>query len=547
VRSTMMDGPLTIGGLMRYGVSAFGDREVVTATADGTRRQSYRQTGVNAARLAGALRALGIDADQRVATLMWNNAEHLEAYLAIPSMGAVLHTLNLRLDPEQIGYIAADAGDEIVIVDGNLVPLIAQVLPHAPGIRHVIVTTPEGATDKYPPAELDGQSAQVHSYTDLLAAAPDSFSWPELDERDAAAMCYTSGTTGNPKGVVYSHRSMYLHSMAVAMGNVFALSERDRVLPVVPMFHANAWGLPYAGFLAGADLIMPDRFLQPAPLTRLIEAERPTLAGAVPTIWNALLAHVREHGGDLSSFRLVPCGGSAVPHALQEAYEKELGVRIVQAWGMTETSPLGTVAHPPAGVPEAEAWRYRDTQGRLICAVEGRLVGDSGAVLPQDGEAVGEVEVRGPWITGSYYKDDDPAKFRDGWLRTGDVGTIDRLGYVTLTDRAKDVIKSGGEWISSMELENALMAHPDVAEAAVIGVADEKWGERPLATVVLRSGATVTASELRSFLATKVPRWQLPERWSFITEVPKTSVGKFAKTRIREAYAQGDYEVIEAQ
>ncbi len=275
MRSTMMDVPLTIGALMRYGVSAFGDREVVTATADGPRRQSYGQTGANAARLAGALRGLGIDADQRVATLMWNNAEHLEAYLAIPAMGAVLHTLNLRLDPAQIGYIATHAGDEIVLVDGTLVPLLAQVLPHAPGIRHVIVTRPEGATEKYPPAELAGQSAQVHSYPDLLAAAPDSFSWPELDERDAAAMCYTSGTTGHPKGVVYCHRSMYLHSMAVAMGNVFAMSERDRVLPVVPMFHANAWGLPYAAVLAGADLIMPDRFLQPEPLTALIEAERP--------------------------------------------------------------------------------------------------------------------------------------------------------------------------------------------------------------------------------------------------------------------------------
>jgi fatty-acyl-CoA synthase len=547
VRSTMMDVPLTVAALMRHGVSAYGGREVVTATSDGARRQSYTQTGANAARLAGALRDLGIDADQRVATLMWNNAEHLEAYLAVPAMGAVLHTLNLRLDPEQIGFIATHAGDEVVIVDNSLVPLLAQVLPHAPGIRHVLVTRPDSETDNRVPAELSGGSAQVHSYGDLLAAQPDSFSWPELDERDAAAMCYTSGTTGRPKGVVYSHRSMYLHSMAVAMGNVFAMSEQDRVLPVVPMFHANAWGLPYAAVLAGADLVMPDRFLQPAPLAALIEAERPTLAGAVPTIWNALLAHVRVHGGDLSSLRIVPCGGSAVPHALQEAYEKELGVRIVQAWGMTETSPLGSVAIPPAGVPESDAWRYRDTQGRLLCMVEGRLVGDGGAVLPHDGEAVGEVEVRGPWITGSYYKDDDPAKFRDGWLRTGDVGTIDRLGYVTLTDRAKDVIKSGGEWISSMELENALMGHPDVAEAAVIGVADEKWGERPLATVVLRTGATVSASQLRSFLATKVPRWQLPDRWSFINEVPKTSVGKFAKTRIREAYAKGDYEVIEAR
>ena len=271
------------------------------------------------------------------------------------------------------------------------------------------------------------------------------------------------------------------------------------------------------------------------------------MAGAVPTIWNGLLQHVREHGGDISSLRIVPCGGSAVPHSLMEAYQKEFGVLILQAWGMTETSPLGSVARPPVGVSEEEAWHYRDTQGRLICDVEARLVGEGGVLLPHDGESVGEIEVRGPWITGAYYKDDDPEKFRDGWLRTGDVGTIDRLGYVTLTDRAKDVIKSGGEWISSMELENALMGHPQVLEAAVIGVADERWGERPLAAVVLASGATVSAAELRDFLAGQVPRWQLPERWSFITEVPKTSVGKFAKTKIRDAYARGDYEVVEAR
>jgi fatty-acyl-CoA synthase len=547
VLSTMMDVPLTVAALMRYGTSAYADREVVTCTSASTRRQSYGVTGARAARLANALRSLGVDADQRVATLMWNNAEHLEAYLAIPSMGAVLHTLNLRLDPEVIGYIATHAGDDVVIVDPTLVPLLAQVLPHAPTIRHVIVTRSEDGSDGLSDSDLARDGRLVHSYEDLLAAQPDSFGWPDLDERSAAAMCYTSGTTGRPKGVVYSHRSAYLHSMGVCTGNVFGLSEQDRVLPVVPMFHANAWGLPYAALMAGADLIMPDRYLQPEPLVRLIEAERPTLAGAVPTIWNMMLAHVRAHGGDLSSLRLVPCGGSAVPHALQEAYEKELGVRILQAWGMTETSPLGSVAHPPAGTPEADSWRYRDTAGRLVAAVEARLVGPDGTVLPHDGEAVGEVEVRGPWVTGAYFKDDDPEKFRDGWLRTGDVGTIDRLGFVTLTDRAKDVIKSGGEWISSMELENALMAHPQVAEAAVIGIPDDKWGERPLATVVLKPGASATAPELRAFLEGKMPHWQLPERFSFIAEVPKTSVGKFAKTRIREAYARGDYEVIEAR
>jgi fatty-acyl-CoA synthase len=411
-----------------------------------------------------------------------------------------------------------------------------------------VISSPESETESTEPGpEFTAGGRQVHHYEELLAGQPDSFDWPELDERSAAAMCYTSGTTGHPKGVVYSHRSMHLHSMAIAMGNVFGLSDRDKVLPVVPMFHANAWGLPYAAVMAGAELLMPDRFLQPAPLAAMIEAERPTLAGAVPTIWNGLLQYVRASGGDLSSLRLVPCGGSAVPHALLEAYEKELGVTIVQAWGMTETSPLGSVARPPAGLPDDEAWHYRDTQGRLMCQVEGRLVGDEGTVLPNDGVAVGEVEVRGPWVTGSYYKDDDPGKFHDGWLRTGDVGIIDPLGYVTLTDRAKDVIKSGGEWISSMELENALMAHPSVSEAAVIGVPDDKWGERPLAAVVVAEGVTVTADELRAFLADRVPRWQLPERWSFIAEVPKTSVGKFAKTTMRDAYARGDYLIVEAR
>src|SRR5215468_2653279 len=493
VRSTMMDMPLTVTGIMRYGTTLFGGREVVTCTEDGTRRQTYADTGTRAARLANALRALGVDADQRVATLMWNNAEHLEAYLAIPSMGAVLHTLNLRLDPGQLAYIANHAADDVIICDSTLVPLLARVLPQAETVRHVIVTGPSAALADHA-GKLARPGVVVHSYEDLLAASGETFDWPDLDERSAAAMCYTSGTTGLPKGVVYSHRSAYIHSMGVCMGNAFGLSEQDRVLPVVPMFHANAWGLPYAAVMSGADLIMPDRFLQPEPLVRLIESERPTVAGAVPTIWNGLLQHIRAHGGDISSLRLVACGGSAVPHALMEAFEKELGVLILQAWGMTETSPIGSVAHPPVGTPADQAWAYRDTQGRLVCAVEARLVGDGGTVLPHDGKAVGEVEVRGPWVTGSYYGDDDQEKFHDGWLRTGDVGTLDPLGYVTLTDRAKDVIKSGGEWISSMALENELMAHPQVSEAAVIGIPDDKWGERPLACVVLLPDASVTVA-----------------------------------------------------
>ena len=539
-----MDLPLTITSIMRYGTSVFGDREVITWTGGGTRRRTYAEAGRRAARLAHALRRLGVDGDQRVATFMWNNAEHLEAYLAVPSMGAVLHTLNIRLATAEIGYIATHAEDSVVIVDASLVPRFAEILPHTPTVKHVIVT---GG----PLAEIPGADqftgVGVHGYEDLLAAEADSFDWPSLDERSAAAMCYTSGTTGSPKGVVYSHRSSYLHSMGACLGNAFALSERDRVLPVVPMFHANAWGLPYASLLSGAALIMPDRDLQPATIVKLIGEERVTLAGGVPTIWAGVLAHMRAEGGDLSSLRLVVCGGSAVPHAMQVRYESELGVHLLQAWGMTETSPLGSVAWPPHGVSKEEEWSYRDSQGRLFCAVEGRLGGDGGALLPADGEAVGEIEVRGPWITGSYYKDDDPDKFHDGWLRTGDVGTMDERGFIRLSDRAKDVIKSGGEWISSMELENVLMAHPDVAEAAVIGIADEKWGERPLAAVVLRSGAEVTAEKLRAFMTEQIPRWQLPERWCFVAEVPKTSVGKFSKRQMREAYQRGEYEIIEVR
>src|SRR6202050_4473173 len=540
----MMDVPLTVQAIMRYGTSAYADREVVTCTSSGTRRQSYGATGTRAAQLANALRSLGVDGDQRVATLMWNNAEHLEAYLAIPSMGAVLHTLNLRLDPQVIGYIATPAGDDVVIVAATLVPLLAQVLPHAPAIRHVLVTSPEPGTPS-PVDDLAGPGREVHSYEDLLAAQPGTFDWPELDERSAAAMCYTSGTTGHPKGVVYSHRSSYLHSMGACLGNAFALSERDRVLPVVPMFHANAWGLAYASLLCGAALILPDQYMQPASLVRLISDERVTVAGGGPTIWAGVLAHIRAEGGDLSSLRLLVAGGSAVPHSMQVRYEQELGVQLLQAWGMTETSPLASVAHPPPGLSAEEEWRYRDSQGRLFCAVEGRLAGDGGTILPNDGEAVGEIEVRGPWVTGSYYKDDDPAKFHDGWLRTGDVGTLDEHGFIRLSDRAKDVIKSGGGWISSLGLESLRMATPAVAEAAVFGIADEKGGERPLAAVVLRSGAQVTAEKLRAFMTEQIPRWQLPERWCFVAEVPKTSVGKFSKRQMREAYQRGDYEIIE--
>jgi fatty-acyl-CoA synthase len=545
VDSTMMDIPLTVGAILRYGAAAFGNREVVTWAGDDVppRRRTYAAVGRRAARLANALRGLGVDGDQRVGTFMWNNAEHLEVYLAAPSMGAVLHTLNIRLSAEQVGYIATHAGDYAVVVDASLIPLFAKVLPYAQTVRHVIVSTADQEADEAALASLSGPGRSVHLYEDLLAAAGDTFDWPSVDERSAAAMCYTSGTTGLPKGVVYSHRSVYLHSIAPCLGNAFWLSEQDRVMPVVPMFHANAWGLAYAALLAGADLVMPDRFMQPASLIRLIGSEKVTLGAGVPTIWAGVLAGLRASGGDVSSVTRLVCGGSALPEAMMRAFETEFGVRMIHAWGMTETSPLGSVANPPADVTEDEAWEYRTSQGRLFFALEGRLTGDDDEVLPADGEAVGEIEVRGPWVTGSYYHDPAPGKFHDGWLRTGDVGTLDEAGFIRLTDRAKDVIKSGGEWISSMELENLLMAHPSVAEAAVIGVPDEKWGERPLAAVVPVAGAAITPEELRAFLGDKLPRWQLPERWAFIAEVPKTSVGKFQKTKLREMYADGALDV----
>ncbi|HLN76553.1 MAG TPA: fatty acid--CoA ligase [Nocardioidaceae bacterium] len=541
MRSTMQDFPLSIAAIMRHAMDVHSDAEVVTATADDMRRESFADLGRRTARLANALRDLGISGDQRVGTFQWNNAEHLEAYLAVPSMGAVLHTLNIRLFPEQLTYIANHAEDQVVIVDDSLVGLLAPLLPTFETVRHVLVAGPEAAA-----ADLDSlrsSGKNVLLYDDVLAAQPDTFDWPDVDERDAAAMCYTSGTTGNPKGVVYSHRSAYLHSMAVGMGVTAGLTWEDRVLPVVPMFHANAWGLPYASLMVGASLVMPDRWLQAKPLVRFMQDARPTVSGGVPTVWNDVLLHLDEHPDtDLSSLRLVLCGGSAVPVALQKALEERHGIHMVQAWGMTETSPVASAGLPPLGVEGEEMWRFRASQGRLLPGVEGRIMGDSGP-LPHDGEAVGELEVRGPWVTGSYYKDDDPEKFHDGWLRTGDVGTLDDKGYIILTDRAKDVIKSGGEWISSVELENALMAHPDVVEAAVVGIPDEKWQERPLASVVLREGSDVTPEDLRDFLSGHVAKWQLPDAWAFIKAVPRTSVGKFDKKVLRRQYGEGQLDV----
>ncbi|MEV0371134.1 long-chain fatty acid--CoA ligase [Streptomyces sp. NPDC050636] len=543
--STMQDVPLTVSRILIHGSTIHGESEVITWTGADPQRRTFAEVGRRAAQLANALRdELGVAAEERVGTLAWNNAEHLEAYLAIPSMGAVLHTLNLRLPAEQLAWIINHAQDRVVLVNGTVIPLLAPLLPQLGTLEHLVVIGPGDLS------ALADARVRVHDYEELIAGRAETFDWPEIDEREAAALCYTSGTTGDPKGVLYSHRSLYLHSLQVNNAEAFALSSRDIALPVVPMFHVNAWGLPHAAFMAGASLLMPDRFLQPAPLAEMIETVRPTIGAAVPTIWQGLLAELDATKRDVACLRTVIIGGSACPPVLMRGFEERHGIRVVHAWGMTETSPLGSVAHPPAGVSGEEEWTYRATQGRFPASVEARLIGPSGEELPWDGEAAGELEVRGPWIAGAYYGGAQGEPLRpedkfspDGWLRTGDVGTITPNGYLTLTDRAKDVIKSGGEWISSVELENHLMAHPHVAEAAVVAVPDDKWGERPLATVVLTDGAVIGYEELQAFLGERIARWQVPERWAVIPAVPKTSVGKFDKKVLRRQYAEGALDV----
>ncbi|GJF29131.1 long-chain-fatty-acid--CoA ligase [Kitasatospora sp. NE20-6] len=544
--STMQDVPLTVSRILAHGSTVHAGSTVTTWDGTGPVVRSYAEVGARAARLAYALRdELGVNGDQRVATLMWNNAEHLEAYLAVPSMGAVLHTLNLRLPAPQLAYIINHAADHVIIVNGSVLPLLAGVLGQLDEtLRHIVVS---GEGDR---SLLDGFSGTVHEYEALIADRPAVYPWPELDERRAAALCYTSGTTGDPKGVVYSHRSVYLHCLQVMAADSFGLTARDVALPVVPMFHVNAWGVPHTAFMSGASLLMPDRHLQPKPLAEMIDRVKPTVGAAVPTIWSGLLDELDAGDYDTSTLRMVVIGGSACPPALMKAFEERHGINVVHAWGMTETSPLGTFSLPPAGLTPEQEWPYRLTQGLFPASVEARLVGPGGERMPHDGEAAGELEVRGPWIAAAYFggADREPErpgdKFsEDGWLRTGDVGTITADGYLTLTDRAKDVIKSGGEWISSVELENHLMAHPEVAEAAVVAVPDEKWGERPLATVVLRPGAAAGLPELRAFLAGRVASWQLPERWALVESVPKTSVGKFDKKVIRAEYAADGLDV----
>ncbi|HEX3607106.1 MAG TPA: long-chain fatty acid--CoA ligase [Candidatus Dormibacteraeota bacterium] len=534
MQSTMMDGDLTITDILRRGARVYPDSRVVSCEGEGSRTGTFAQVADRAGRLAGALKRLGIQPGDRVGTLSWNHQEHLEAYFAIPCMGAVLHTLNLRLDPEQLAYVINHAEDRIVLVDASLVPMLAAIRPKLTTVERFILV---GRGD----ASALGEG--VLDYEELLTGESPDYPWPEIPEKTAAAMCYTTGTTGAPKGVVYSHRSICLHSLAE--WGAFSLKEADRALVIVPMFHVNAWGIPYTAYMLGADLLMPGRFLQPEPLCRFIQAEKPTFAAGVPTIWQGVLQWIEAHPADLSSMQTIICGGSAVPRSLMERFEKDHGLRIIQAWGMTETSPIGAVAIPPRGIPAEEEMDWRSKTGRVVAGVQLRIVDDSGTEQPWDGESVGEIEVRGPWITGAYFKDPAPDKFHDGWLRTGDVGCVDNRGFIQITDRSKDVIKSGGEWISSVALETLLIAHPDVLDAAVIAVPDARWDERPLASVVLKPGSSTGPEELRAFIAGQVAKFWVPERWAVVAEIPKTSVGKYDKKVLRAMYADGKLPAVE--
>ncbi|MEZ4589104.1 MAG: long-chain fatty acid--CoA ligase [Gemmatimonadales bacterium] len=530
----MDDYQLTLTPMLERARLLHGKKEVVSRLATGVHRYTFADYVGRVDRLAGALTALGVGSGDRVGTFAWNSYRHLEVYLGAPCMGAVTHMLNIRLFPDQLVYIINHAGDKVIFVDASLLPLFNKLRDRLTTVEQVVVMDDLGKG--VDPADgLD--------YEALLAAAPATFEYPRLDECSAAAMCYTSGTTGNPKAVVYSHRSIVLHTFAAAAADLLGMSERDTILSIVPMFHANAWGLPYAAVMLGSKIVLPGAFMQPEELAQLISAERVSFIGGVPTIIGGLYEYLRTHRDscDASSITTIVVGGAACPRRLMEGFHRDFGVWITHAWGMTETTPLGSVGRLKSTLEdrsEEEQIGYRLKQGVPAPYVEVRIVGESGEQLPHDGVAFGELQVRGPWIVREYYDDArNPECFQDGWFRTGDVANIDPEGYIQLVDRTKDVVKSGGEWISSVEIENTLMSHPAVLEAAVIAVAHPKWQERPLACVVLKPGVEPPGREaILEFLKPKMASWWLPDDIVFIEAIPKTSVGKFDKKVLRERY-----------
>ncbi|WP_376789441.1 long-chain fatty acid--CoA ligase [Thermoflexus sp.] len=538
----MMDWPLTLHHFLDRAARLFPRKEIATRTAVGMHRYTYADFYRRVHRLAHALNRLGIGRGDRVATFAWNTYRHLEIYFAAPCMGAVLHTLNIRLAPDQLIYIINHAEDRVIFVDASLAPLLERIRDRIPTVKAFVIMSDTGPIQTTLSPALD--------YEGLIAESPEApYPWPRLDENAAAGMCYTSGTTGNPKGVVYSHRAIFLHSMALCLADTLGICERDVLMPVVPMFHANAWGMPFAGVMVGAKLVFPGPHLQPRDIAELIQNEQVTVTAGVPTIWIGLYNLLERERYDLSSLRVMPVGGSAMPRALIEAFEKRFGIRIAHAWGMTEMTPLGTVANLKSYMeswPDEERFAVRAKQGLPVVGVEIRAVDEQGREVPWDGRTMGELQVRGPWVIRAYYNDPRTAEaFQEGWFRTGDVVTIDPEGYIQIVDRTKDLIKSGGEWISSVDLENALMAHPKVLEATVIAVPHPKWQERPLAVVVPRPEfkEDLTKEELMEFLRPRFAKWWLPDDIVFVEAIPKTSVGKFDKKVLREQFK--DYRLPE--
>ena len=539
----MMSLPMTIGSILEHAQRIFGSKLVVTRQPDRSLHvMTYRDLHTRVKKLANALAALGIQPGDRVGTLGWNHHQHVEAYFGIPEMGGVVHTLNIRLSPDQLAYIINHAGDRAILVDGSQVPLLEAVKNRIRGVEHFIIWS-----DADPSAcDLPGT---IHRYEDLLGEADASHECPVRDERAAMGLCYTSGTTGHPKGVLYSHRSMYLHTMGVNQANAFGLTERDNVLAVVPQFHAMCWGLPYGAALAGANLVMPGPFLDAASLAELLHDRRITVAAGVPTIWNSLYHELKRNPVDISSIRALIVGGSAMPRPLIQAYEQELGVNVMHAWGMTETSPIGSVCVPLArhGDLDSEAvWDVKARQGPPVAGVALRIARDE-EEQPWDDRSVGEIQVKGHWVVSQYYRTENQAEHftPDGWFRTGDIATMDPDGYIRITDRTKDLIKSGGEWISSVELENTLLSHADVREAAFVALPDEKWGERPLAVIVPHGrNEGISLQDVRRHLAPKFPRFWLPDAMALVSEIPKTGVGKFDKKVIRQRILNGELEIV---
>lgn len=539
----MMDYPLTLTHILERSAKIYPRREIASRVPDGSmHRYTYGDFHKRVHRLAHALQSLGAQAGDRIGTLCWNSSRHLELYFAIPCAGCVLHTLNLRLAADQLAYIINHAEDQIIFVDASLLPILQSIRGELKSVRRIVVLN-----------DLGGPAPADHlDYEALLQAAPDAaYPWPNLEENAAAAMCYTSATTGDPKGVVYSHRSLFLHSYGICMADTFALSERDTILQLIPMFHANGWGIPYAGIMTGSRLVFCGRHLQPADIALLIEKERATFSAGVPTLWMTLYSHLESHPHDIASLRMVVVAGAALPRQFVELYEKKYGVPIMLAWGMTELTPIGTVTSLKShlkSLPDNERFEFMARHGFPLAGVDVRIVDAEGKELPWDGIAMGELQARGPWVAGGYYNDGRSRQsFLDGWLRTGDIATIDTEGYLQIMDRTKDLVKSGGEWISSVDLENAIMAHPKVAEAAVVGVFHPKWQERPLACVAPRPEFRdqLTKQEILDFLAPRVAKWWLPDDVVFIEAVPKTSVGKFNKRVLREQFK--DYKLPGAE